>query len=396
MVLSGGSDRFFAGLIPSMPRAGRGGQDPRRAQGQRTVLILGDNLKRGEVETRLFGRPVRSARGPVSLALRSGAAVLPVYVIRNDAGGLELVVEEEMKLTRTGDLHADLQANTDRIMECLETLVRRYPDQWYWLTARIRPGASHCLRRRLLDTPAGDGRVPDKSDRPTLSLTQIPHTRSKPEDKGAIHARRIRGPLGAPSAERAGLGGPALPAARVARFPEVRRALSHRRRHRRHLAGERRLHHPARRGRRGHAVRQGDAHLHAGLNYHIPWPIEELRKVNVAEIRRLEVGFRSNPLRPNLVRLIPAESLMLTGDENIVSAQLTVAVSGQEPRAVPVQAPGPRDHAAGGHRGGAAQPGRQHHHRRGPHGGPDRVQTETQEFLQQLMDTYQSGIQITE
>ena len=65
--------------------------------------------------------------------------MLPVYVIRNDTGGLDLVIEEEMKLTRSGDLRADVQANTDRIMERLETLVRRYPDQWYWLTARIPP-----------------------------------------------------------------------------------------------------------------------------------------------------------------------------------------------------------------------------------------------------------------
>lgn len=134
-----GSGCFFAGVIPSIPRREAVGKILAVLRDNRTVLILGDNLKRGEVETRLFGRPVRSARGPVSLALRSGAAVLPVYVIRNDAGGLELVVEEEMKLTRSGDLHADVQANTDRIMERLETLVRRYPDQWYWLTARIPP-----------------------------------------------------------------------------------------------------------------------------------------------------------------------------------------------------------------------------------------------------------------
>ena len=133
------SRSFFAGLIPSIPRRDAVRKILAVLRDNQTVLILGDNLKRGEVETRLFGRPVRSARGPVSLALRSGAAVLPVYLIRNDAGGLELVVEEEMQLTRTGDLHADVQVNTDRIMERLETLIRRYPDQWYWLTARIPP-----------------------------------------------------------------------------------------------------------------------------------------------------------------------------------------------------------------------------------------------------------------
>ena len=134
----------------------------------------------------------------------------------------------------------------------------------------------------------------------------------------------------------------------------------------------------------------------AGLNYHIPWPIEELRKVNVAEIRRLEVGFRSNPLRPNLVRLIPAESLMLTGDENIVSAQLTVQYRVKNPEEFlfklrdPVATLQAATEVALRSRVGnttieeVLTVGR------------DRVQNETQHFLQQLMDTYQSGIQITE
>jgi len=134
----------------------------------------------------------------------------------------------------------------------------------------------------------------------------------------------------------------------------------------------------------------------AGLNYHIPWPVEELRKVNVAEIRRLEVGFRSNPQRPNLVRLIPAESLMLTGDENIVSAQLTVQYRVKNPEQFlfklrdPVATLQAATEVALRSRVGnttieeVLTVGR------------DRVQTETQEFLQQLMDTYQSGIQITE
>lgn len=134
----------------------------------------------------------------------------------------------------------------------------------------------------------------------------------------------------------------------------------------------------------------------AGLNYRIPWPVEELRKVNVAEIRRLEVGFRSNPARPNLVRLIPAESLMLTGDENIVSAQLTVQYRVRNPEQFlfklrdPVNTLQAATEVALRSRVGnttieeVLTVGR------------DRVQNETQEFLQQLMDTYQSGIQITE
>lgn len=102
------------------------------------VFILADNLKRGKVDSRLFGQRVCSARGPVSLALRSGAPVVPVYVVRTYEGKLHLIIEPEMTLTRNGSLSADIANNTQRVVGYLENLIRRYPDQWNWLTIRMR------------------------------------------------------------------------------------------------------------------------------------------------------------------------------------------------------------------------------------------------------------------
>ncbi len=101
------------------------------------VFILADNLKRGRVQTHFFGQPVRSARGPVSLALRSGAVVLPVNLIRNYQGGLDLIIDPEIPISRNGNLAADIVRNTRLITVYLEDLVRRYPDQWNWLTVRM-------------------------------------------------------------------------------------------------------------------------------------------------------------------------------------------------------------------------------------------------------------------
>lgn len=67
-----------------------------------------------------------------------------------------------------------------------------------------------------------------------------------------------------------------------------------------------------------------------GLRYRFPWPIQSHDVVDIATIRRAEVGFRTDPVsgRP---RPVPAESLMLTGDENIVDAQLFVQYIVREP-----------------------------------------------------------------
>src|SRR5215510_11210874 len=62
------------------------------------------------------------------------------------------------------------------------------------------------------------------------------------------------------------------------------------------------------------------ARVGPGLRYHWPRPIERVDVVNVEVVRRVEVGFRSDPR----YHTIPQESLMLTGDENIVDAQAIV------------------------------------------------------------------------
>ncbi|MFC5069195.1 FtsH protease activity modulator HflK [Flaviflagellibacter deserti] len=64
-----------------------------------------------------------------------------------------------------------------------------------------------------------------------------------------------------------------------------------------------------------------------GLHYHLPYPIETVIIPNVTENRRLEIGLRMEGASQRStvgVREIPQESLMLTGDENIVDVNFTV------------------------------------------------------------------------
>lgn len=66
-----------------------------------------------------------------------------------------------------------------------------------------------------------------------------------------------------------------------------------------------------------------------GLNYHLPWPIETVLTPAVTRINRTEIGYRSGGQdqqtgRERKGRDVPAESLMLTGDENIIDINATV------------------------------------------------------------------------
>ncbi len=62
-----------------------------------------------------------------------------------------------------------------------------------------------------------------------------------------------------------------------------------------------------------------------GPHWHIPWPVDSVEKPKVTEVKRIEVGFRTiDPGPPARYRSVPAESLMLTGDENIVDIDMIV------------------------------------------------------------------------
>ena len=63
-----------------------------------------------------------------------------------------------------------------------------------------------------------------------------------------------------------------------------------------------------------------------GLNYHIPFPVESVLTPKVTKVNRIDVGFRgaSDSGRSSGIGEVPEESLMLTGDENIVDINYSV------------------------------------------------------------------------
>jgi membrane protease subunit HflK len=71
----------------------------------------------------------------------------------------------------------------------------------------------------------------------------------------------------------------------------------------------------------GKVVRETES----GPHYRLPWPIEQVLKPSVTQIRKEELGFRTiDPGPPARYREVDAEALMLTGDENIVKLEFIV------------------------------------------------------------------------
>ena len=101
------------------------------------ALVIADEYRnRSGVPVPLFGGTVVARRGPASLALRTGAAVVPACVVRQSNDSLKMIIEPELELDRSGKGRAEIIENTARMTAWLERTVRKYPDQWNWMNIR--------------------------------------------------------------------------------------------------------------------------------------------------------------------------------------------------------------------------------------------------------------------
>lgn len=102
------------------------------------VIIIADEYRSSGSGVRVpfFGRPVLARRGPVTIALRTRAAVVPAYVIRDAGNKLTLVIEPEIELMRSERDKSGIAENILRLTQWVEKVVRRYPDQWNWMTIK--------------------------------------------------------------------------------------------------------------------------------------------------------------------------------------------------------------------------------------------------------------------
>lgn len=84
-----------------------------------------------------FGIPASTTFMVAKLALRTNAAVLPVFAPWDEARGKFILhVLPEVEVERTGDETEDVRSLTAKLTNVVESYIRRYPDQWLWIHRR--------------------------------------------------------------------------------------------------------------------------------------------------------------------------------------------------------------------------------------------------------------------
>ena len=138
-----------------------------------------------------------------------------------------------------------------------------------------------------------------------------------------------------------------------------------------------------------------------GLNYHLPYPIETVLTPKVTRVNRIDIGMRlvEDPRRGGTtLRDVPEESLMLTGDENIVDVDFSVfwlvKPGGAGDYLFNIQSP------EGTVKAVAESAMREVIGRSEIQpiltGARQNIETAVQELMQKVLDGYQAGVQVTQ
>lgn len=126
-----------------------------------TIVTLADQKAGGNprvgrhgIVVDFFGIPSQTHITAPLLARRTGAGIVPLFVIRKGPGRYRIEINEPVQVTRTPDKHADLKKNTRKINRIFEAYIMNYPRHWFWLHRRWKdiPGLENLYNT---DDPLG-------------------------------------------------------------------------------------------------------------------------------------------------------------------------------------------------------------------------------------------------
>ena len=82
-----------------------------------------------------FGRPTYTPTGAATMAMLSGAPLLPTFTVR-EKGKIRLLVDRPIYFEKTGDRKKDILDCTQKCSDVVERYIRMYPSLWAWLHKR--------------------------------------------------------------------------------------------------------------------------------------------------------------------------------------------------------------------------------------------------------------------
>ncbi len=133
------AERLRIGIktILSIPRRACVEEAIRSLRDNYALLIpLDQNFGTAGVFVDFFGAKAATATGPVILAQRTGAAILPCFIVRQKDDSHEVIFEPPLNLEKGKDEQETVTKNIQKVTTIIEFYIRKYPSQWSWIHRR--------------------------------------------------------------------------------------------------------------------------------------------------------------------------------------------------------------------------------------------------------------------
>ncbi len=134
--------RFGFTVIPIRNASGKVIQILRNGGNVATLLDQNVDWYKG-VFVNYFGRPACTNNGLAKLVMNTRAAVVPVFIMK-EKGNFVFEFLPEIPVQVTGDNIKDIENNTQNFVSVIESMVRRCPEQYFWVHNRWKT-KPYCL-----------------------------------------------------------------------------------------------------------------------------------------------------------------------------------------------------------------------------------------------------------
>ena len=101
-------------------------------------IIADENKRHGGVFVDFFGRNASTAPGPAVLARRTGAAIVPIFIVRNPDDTQTIRIHKPIICEHNSDKEHDIKSATAAFTKIIEQQIRQDPAQWPWNNWRWR------------------------------------------------------------------------------------------------------------------------------------------------------------------------------------------------------------------------------------------------------------------
>jgi KDO2-lipid IV(A) lauroyltransferase len=129
--------KFGVKTIYSQPRDACVNNTIQSLRNNELVFIpIDQNFGTSGIFVNFFGRKAATATGPVIFAQRTGAVLIPCFILRQEDDRHKIVFGPALDLKKGNSPQETILINIQRLTDIIESYIRKYPAEWGWIHRR--------------------------------------------------------------------------------------------------------------------------------------------------------------------------------------------------------------------------------------------------------------------